>query len=100
MSMNQSGTPVRPLPDTAYYQEEPVSTGEWMWTILLMGIPVVNLILMLVWAFGGGAKVSKRNYFRAALIWAAIGVGVSILASVLFGGILYSAFLSGVQNYR
>ncbi len=83
MGMYPNGVPVRPLNNNAYYTEEPVSTGEWMWTTLLMVIPVINLVLMFVWAFGGSAKASKRNFFRAALIWAAIGIGIYLLVFMI-----------------
>lgn len=59
--------------------EEPVSLGEWMIAMLLMCIPCVNIVLMFVWAFSKSEKKSKSNYFKASLIWMAIGLGVMIL---------------------
>lgn len=53
-----------------------VGTGEWFVTLLLLGIPLVNLVLLLVWAFGGSASPSKRNFSRAALIFVVIALGV------------------------
>ena len=70
-------------PNSPYYTEQPVSMGEWLGTMLLMCIPVVNIILMFVWAFGGSAKVSKRNYFRASLLLAAIVTVLWIVAIVV-----------------
>ena len=66
---------------------ETVSMGDWIVTMILTGIPIVGLIMILVWAFGGGAKPSKRNYARAALIMAIIGVVLSILSMILFGAL-------------
>ena len=65
--------------------EPPVSMGEWMWTMLLMVIPCVNLILAIVWAFSKNIPKSKSNFFKAYLIWILIGIGLSILFSVAFG---------------
>lgn len=61
--------------ETAYQPpvvSDDVSMGEWMWTLLLLYIPIVNIILMLVWAFGGGTKASKANFCKAQLIWTLI----------------------------
>lgn len=65
----------------SYDAEEPMSVGEWMITMLIMLIPCVNIVMMFVWAFGSGNK-SRANYFKATLIWAAIGIGLSILLSI------------------
>ncbi len=74
--------------------DDHVSTAEWMWTLFLTGIPVVGLVLLFIWAFGGGAKVSKRSFARAALLWMAIGVAVSIVVSIIAGGSLMLLFNS------
>ena len=71
--------------------EEPVTFGEWMITMLVM-IPCVNIVMMFVWAFGNGKK-SKSNYFKAALVWALIGIVISILFTVIFG-----ATFAGIMN--
>ena len=74
-----------------------VSMGEWMWTILLLCIPIVNLVLLIVWAFSGSANPSKANYCKAYLLWMVIGVILStvlviliaIMGVSLFGGFAY-----------
>ncbi len=68
----------------------PVSVGEWVLTMLIMVIPLVNLIMLFVWAFGDGAKPSKANWAKASLIWMLIGFVVAILlwstiAALIFG---------------
>ena len=73
-------------------REEPVTFGEWMITMLVMMIPCVNIVMMFVWAFGNGKK-SKSNYFKAALVWALIGIVISILFTVIFG-----ATFAGIMN--
>jgi len=66
---------------------ETVSLGDWIVTMILSGIPIVGLIMILVWAFGGGAKPSKKNYARALIIVALIGIVLGIISSILFAGI-------------
>lgn len=71
---------------------EPVSVKEWLITILLMIIPIVNIVLLFVWALGGNANPSKANWAKATLIWFAIVLviyvifGVTIGAAFLFSG--------------
>lgn len=64
-----------------------VSVGDWMLTYLLMCIPLVNLVLLLVWAFGGGAPESKANWAKASLIWMVIAIVLSIMMIMAAGGI-------------
>lgn len=60
-----------------------VRLGEWMLTIFLAAIPVVNIIALLVWAFSSSTKPSKQNWARAILIWMliamVIGFGMGVL---------------------
>jgi preprotein translocase subunit SecF len=65
---------------------ETVSLGDWILTMILSSIPIVGLIMILVWAFGGGAKPSKKNYARALIIMAIIGIVLGIISSILFAG--------------
>ncbi|OPH00230.1 hypothetical protein B2I21_02335 [Chryseobacterium mucoviscidosis] len=53
-----------------------------MLTLFLMMIPLVNIIMLFVWAFGD-SNPSKANYAKAALLWAAIGIVIWILLVVL-----------------
>lgn len=62
---------------------EPVTVGNWMLTYLLMCIPLVNFILLFVWAFGSGVPESKANWAKASLIWMVIGVGLFVLVFMM-----------------
>lgn len=48
---------------------ETMSVGDWMVTILILAIPLVNLVMYLVWAFSSTGNVNRRNFCRASLIW-------------------------------
>ncbi len=80
-------------------ESDDVTMGEWMWTMLLLCIPIVNFILILVWAFGGGVKPSKANFCKAYLVWMLIGVGLSILL-VIFGTVLGAGLVNYIVSYR
>jgi len=45
-----------------------ISVGEWIVTFIILVIPILNIIMLFVWAFGGGVNLSKKNYAKASLI--------------------------------
>ena len=69
-----------------------ISVGDWMITLLISAITPINIIVWLVWAFGGGTHPSKKNFAIAALIWFAIWVVLMIIFLVIFGAFLTSMF--------
>lgn len=80
------------VPDTT----ETMSLGQWMLTLLLCFIPVVNLIMLIIWAVSGNTNPNKKNFARAGLIWYAIGVAVWIIVVILialFSVAAYMAFI-------
>lgn len=71
---------------------QPVSMGDWVVTLLVAAIPLVGFIMYFVWAFSGGTPESKKNWARAVLIWMAIGFIPFVLAVIaIFGALLGSA---------
>jgi len=60
----------------------PMTVGRWLITMIVLMIPVVNLVMLLVWAFGNGNEC-RSNYSKAVLIFILILIGVTILLSVL-----------------
>ena len=71
--------------------EEPVSVGEWLITSIILMIPCVNIVMLFVWAFSSDVKKSKSNYFKAALIMAAIAIAISVII-LLVGGFAATTF--------
>jgi len=66
-----------------------ITTGDWVIVYLIMCIPLVNIIMLFVWAFGSGAPASKSNWAKATLIW----IAISGILSVLFLGSIMAAFM-------
>lgn len=70
-----------------YHQQQtaPVlSLKDWMITYLLLVIPIVNIIMLFIWAFGDGENPNKANFAKAQLLWMVIVFGVSIIFFVFF----------------
>lgn len=61
-----------------------VSIKEWLITNLILMIPLVNIVMTLVWAFGSNTNPNKANYFKAALILFVIYLVLAV-AVVIFG---------------
>ena len=69
------------------HQQAPiVSVKEWLITNLIMMIPLVNIVMMLVWAFGSNTNPNKANYFKATLILFAIVMAIYLVLAVVFLG--------------
>lgn len=65
--------------------DQTVSLGQWMLTLFLTFIPVVNIIMLIVWAVSSSTPPSKANWARAALLWMAIFFVLAILLSIVGG---------------
>ena len=63
------------------YQNETVNFWDWVITLLVLLVPVVNFVMIFVWAFGGGVNESKANFARASI---AIGFVFAVLFFRLF----------------
>ena len=73
----------------------PLSVGQFLGTIILVGIPLVGFILLLVWAFGSDVNQNKKNLCRAMLILMLIGIVLGIVLGGVLGGLIATIFDSG-----
>ncbi|MCL2165508.1 MAG: hypothetical protein FWH55_14245 [Oscillospiraceae bacterium] len=90
-SYSQQPYPQQPYPQQTIIQQQQAGgqwphmrVGEWIVTMLLMLVPILNIVLVFVWAFGSNVNPSKKSYFQAMLIWAAVGVLLSIVLVSVF----------------
>lgn len=72
-------------------KEYPISIGDWFVTLILLAIPFVNIIYLLVLAFGGSASDSKKNFAKASLIL--------MIPAVIIWGILFSGVFSSLMYF-
>ncbi len=59
-----------------------ISVGSWMLMMLITAIPIVGVIMIFVWAFVGDNE-SRKNYFRAILMWFVVLFSMVILLVLL-----------------
>ena len=69
------------------------SVGDWMITLLILSIPLVNFIMLLIWAFSSGTNPIKANFSKAALLWLVI----IMVLYFLFLGAIIGAFLGAMS---
>lgn len=82
------------------HNQKPMSVKDWLITLLIMAIPIVGIVMLFVYAFGGNENVNRQNWAKAQLIFAAIIIGLVILFSIIFGSIFAAAMASGAaDNY-
>lgn len=77
---------------TNQLQAPVMTTAQWVGTLLLTAIPVANIVLLFVWAFGN-TNPNKSNWAKANLI---ILAGVMALYLLIF---LVFFFLIGSQYW-
>jgi hypothetical protein len=65
--------------------DQTVTLGNWMLTLFLTFIPIVNIIMLIVWAVSSTTPPSKANWARAALLWIAIFFVLGLLLSIVGG---------------
>lgn len=71
----------------------PLTVGQYIGMFLLLMIPIANIILLFVWAFGGDINLNKKNYARASLI-------LGLIVSVLYILIMILVFALGASLYN
>ncbi|MBP6116263.1 MAG: hypothetical protein KBC57_12375 [Neisseriaceae bacterium] len=67
--------------------EAPPSVKEWVLTLIILMIPLVNLVMMFVWGFGSGPKW-RANFCKANLLIMAVCLILYLAFIVVFGGMM------------
>jgi NADH:ubiquinone oxidoreductase subunit 3 (subunit A) len=75
-----------------------LSVWDYLKMFLLLCIPLVNIVLMLLWAFNSSENPNKRNYALASLLFFVIMMVVGFVFSILLGG-LFMAMFSQMGGY-
>lgn len=64
-------------------ENRPVSVGNWIITFILLAIPLVNLVMLIIWAAGGTTHPSKRTFAQAYFVLLLIIICLAILAAFI-----------------
>ena len=91
--MDQNNTPHPNVPnDTAV-----MTVKDWLITLLILAIPIVNPIMIFVWAFGDGNK--NRKHLMQAYLWIALVCLIIMIPLVFFVMTRFPAAVMQQQNF-
>jgi hypothetical protein len=65
------------------YEDRPVSIGNWILTFILLAIPLVNLIMLIVWAVSSSTHPSKKTFAQAYFVLIAIAICIGLAMALL-----------------
>ncbi|MFO7637612.1 MAG: zinc ribbon domain-containing protein [Clostridia bacterium] len=72
--------------------DKPLSVGAYLGMFILLAIPIVNIIMVFVWAFGGSTNKNKKNYAIAVMILVILGIILSIVMAITMGSLFATLF--------
>jgi outer membrane biosynthesis protein TonB len=72
-----------PMQPETTKKDKPLPTWKFVGILLLGGIPIVNLIMILVWSFGKSWNRNTKSYARAVLILLIISFLLTIAAVII-----------------
>lgn len=61
--------------------EQPMTMGQWLVTILVACIPIAGFVLLIIWATGHDVNRSKKTFCQAYLIL--MGIGTLLYFAIL-----------------
>lgn len=76
--------------------DSPMTMGQWIGTLVILMIPLVNIIFMLIWAFKKNVNRNKKNYSRAMIV--VTGVGIVLYFVILFP--IITNYISNLSNLQ
>ena len=68
-----------------------MSRGDWIITMIVLAIPLVNIIMLFVWGFSSSTNPNKSNFCKAYLIFMLI----AIVLFFIMGGAAIMTAMSG-----
>ena len=81
------------------YKVSPLKISEWVISFLLMCLPIVNIILVFLWAFKKNTNPNKSNWAKAVLIFSIPMLFFVVLFGATLGGtVLLPTYLDYVKS--
>ena len=78
--------------------EVPMTLGDWMLTLLLLYLPIVNIVMLIIWSVDSKTSATKKHFAWATLIFMGIGIVLSIIFSSIVMAIVAS-MMGSMYNY-
>ena len=62
---------------------KPLTIGNWIITMIILAIPLVNIIMLIVWAATGSTHPSKKSFAQAYLILIGAVFAIGLMAALI-----------------
>ena len=69
----------------------PLTVGDWIITMILLAIPLVNLIMLIVWAASSSTHPSKKSFAQAYLIFFGVLFVIGLAAALILPLLAHAA---------
>lgn len=79
-NINESKQEQSNMPKGGMYA--PLSLGDYLFIGVILLIPIINIIVLLIWAFDKYGNLNRRNLAKAGLIYLGIGLVLTIIFSI------------------
>jgi hypothetical protein len=66
-------------------EKRPLTVWEWLVTLILLCVPLLNIILCLVWALSSSGNIHRSNFCRATLFLIPVAVVIALVCGLLKG---------------
>jgi hypothetical protein len=73
-----------------------LSFGEWLVTLLIMIVPVLNFVMLIVWASDRNTNPNKANWARASLVI----IGIQLVIAMFFIGTIIGSLSTLMNNFN
>jgi hypothetical protein len=61
---------------------KPITIGNWIITMIILAIPLVNIIMLIVWAASASTQPSKKSFAQAYLILIGAVFVIAVMAAL------------------
>lgn len=62
---------------------KPFNTSTFFWAQVVLLLPIVNIILLFIWAFRKNSNVNRKSYARSILIWLLLFIIMLIVGIII-----------------
>jgi hypothetical protein len=73
-----------------------LSFGEWLVTLLIMIVPILNFVMLIVWAADSNTNPNKANWAKASLVI----IGIQLVLAMFFIGTIIGSLSTLMNNFN
>lgn len=67
------------------YKKSVLTIGDWIIAMIILSIPIVNIIMLIVWAVGKEYNQTFQNYIRSMIIYSLV---LLVIGFIFYGQII------------